>query len=471
MISDSEILLAILHCSVKQHCNPKHNFKELLVESKKTVSNNNKKATVFALDTQDVRSKMSSNSSSENIIADTNDSPNQELEKSSTETQSNLVNSPVENRPPSRGLSSISSIQPDTQESTGDIETNFANMAMNRKRTEKRPFEAFSFAPTKKLKLDSGSSLFPVLPKSKSQDKFSQSLLVSQRLQGSQNLIGSQNMQSSQVSISTLFSKNIQRISQKNNSSESSTSRNLGEGTKSKPKHNIFGDRLDDSRENEKEDIVESSLDSETRNELNMQIKEKKKSQETEKLVSKIWIRSDASLLDDTRSDVMSKKDRIEAKIPFNSEGKRKGSSMDESISVCEEPAPKKKRIETDSNLHDFTISTERSDKRKRGIGDGDADSDSNEFVMQKKQHKRMNSFNQISPDSSDIIIDSEKVSFQNKNLLIFKFQQLKIILFLFFQEYAPLVRGLIRKEFTGSLLEQSFCQKSFQKVGVRLNF
>ncbi|XP_033207383.1 nibrin isoform X2 [Belonocnema kinseyi] len=425
MISDSEISLAVLHCSVKQHCNPNHNFKDLLVESKKAVSNNNnnnKKATVYALDTQDLRSKVPSDSVNENIIADTNQSLFQEHGKSAPETHSSLVDSPLEN--PS-GPSGITSIHLDSQESTCDMEDNFASMAMNEKRAEKRNLETFSFARTKKLKSDSGSSLFPVLPKSKSQDQssLSQRLQASQYLDGSQSIIGTQNLQSSQSSYRStreLFSP-IQRVSQRN-SSGPSTSR---EGKKSKPTQNTSADFMDESDGNE-EEVNRESRDKEERIVFNVSAEEKEESQKEERVVSKIRIRSDASLLDESRPQM---------RVEINLEGKRKEPSSDEP-NIFGEPAPKKKRIAAKSNLNDFIIPAGRSDKRKRG----DGDSDSGEIMMQKKQQRKINSYNKMPSESSGITIDNEN-------------------------QFVRFVTGLIREESTDSLLERTFGHKRFQKV------
>ena len=417
MISDTEILLAILHVSVKEHCNPKHNYKELLLESVKNFSQNNKEAHVFASDTQDLRTssdsrsgvKSSSLRSSGNIIAETFEIKSQDIQKSQKESQSSLDESYVPDQPSTCRSACISSIRGDSQhstQSTGEIESVFENLAVNLKHSGKRNLETFSFLPMKKPKLDAANLLFPVLPKSKNQDKVSRFMQGTQSIQGSQNSRDSQNVENSQPSdvssIPILFSQNKKRSSRlQNMDAEPSASTNSRERTKSK---NIFSVWSENMKENE-EDTNKSQ--SEAKNEFNTQ---RTGVQTPPKKSNTIFNDSDDCVLIDSGSET--KKKVTEVRHQFDSETKRKANCFKEWNNIFSGPEAKKKRTEATNNFVEdvFVVPAEKSDKRKRDDVAGDLDN--NEIIRQKKQKKILHSSDQSQSEHEDLTPLSESVIF-----------------------------------------------------------
>lgn len=387
MISDSEIMLAILHCSIEQNCNSKYNYKELLLKKKENASKEKRKANVFALDTEELHSKSLVSQNKNNIVPETNEFVSQEFDDTDWSVigdRRNITNS-------SFGISAISTIRGDTQESTEDIGTEMSKLNMNQKRSEKRSSELVSSTPAKKTKLNSGSSLFPVLSKKSTQNsQNSQTSLISQSLKNSQLM-----NRSNDSIIADSVPKTTSRS--QNKFTQPSTSNETGKQTKAGATKNIFGSWMDEPRTS-KIQIIEECDSSKKRIESNKDTNNKE-GNNAQKVITRLDDSSSSS------SSIGSKSKRNELRNLRNT-AEIICDSDDELIAV-EEPKTKKRRVNTEiSSSSSKSVTVERNDKRKRDSGN---ESDSNQFVMQKKQNRVVDE-NQCRRESNEI--DDNDVSY-----------------------------------------------------------
>ncbi|XP_051162865.1 nibrin [Leptopilina boulardi] len=342
MISDSEIMLAILHCSLDKYCNTKHNYKELLLKQNINVSKDDRK-TIFALDTEELHSKTLESHNNDNIVPES-------IEITSQDTQWSVIGNPSKIPPSSLGISAISTIKGDSQESTEDIGSELSKLTVDNKRSEKRSSEFISSTPVKRAKFNNASSLFPVVSKKSSQNILnSQDLLISQISKNSQSINRDDSIIVDYVKKSTTSSYSSQS---QNKFNQPSTSNN-NEKQKVKSTKNIFDNWMEEKPKSNKIEIIED-LDS-----------PKKKTTTIDK--------RDSSL----------KENKIPQKIRTHSDSMVNDNFIDDN-----EPQMKKRRINTNnssSSSSSLGINSERNDKRKRDTGN---DSDSNQFVIEKKQNR-----------------------------------------------------------------------------------
>ncbi|XP_043481589.1 nibrin [Leptopilina heterotoma] len=360
MISDSEIMLAILHCSLEKNCNSKHKYKEWLLEKKSNASKDDRK-TIFAVDTDDLHSKSLIAQNNDNIVPESVEMTSQDL----VDTQWSGMGDNNKAPPASLGISDISSIKSETQLSTEDIDSQLAKLNVDKtteKRTEKRSSELVCSTPAKRAKISGGSSLFPVVSK-----KSSQSLLNSQ-----------EHLVSQIPKLSQLSNRNNDSIIIDYDKKSSSQSQNkftlpstLNDSGKQKAKANIFGNWMEAPKAS-KIEIIEETDTPKRKTQI-----DKNDSTSMENKAPKREI---------TRSN-----DSSSNALSFGSKNKRRESNSSDTINDSvkdklideEEPQTKKRKINVsnDSSLE----SNGRSEKRKR---DTRSDSDSNQFVMQKKRNQ-----------------------------------------------------------------------------------
>lgn len=409
MISDSEIMLAILHCSLEKNCNSKHNYKEWLLEKKSKTSKDDRK-TIFAVDTDDLHSKSLITHNNDNIVPESVEMTSQDL----VDTQWSCMGDNNKAPPASLGISDISSIKSETQLSTEDIDSQLPKLNVEQKtekRTEKRGSVLVCSTPAKRAKISGGSSLFPVVSKKSSQSLFnSQEQVLSQIPKLSQF----SNRQNNSIIIDSDKKSSSQS---QNKFTQPST---MTESVKQKPKGNIFGNWMQAPKASKIEIIEET---------------------DTPKRTTQIN-KNDRTLMEnkETKREITHSNDSSSNGISFGGRIKRRESTSSDTINESvndelvdeEEPQTKKRKINVsnDSSL-ETNNAPERSEKRKR---DSRSDSDSNQFVMQTKRNR----------EDKEKVFHTEPVDNDDDCLM---------------------VTGLIRLEMNDSSINDTFDKKPFRKV------